>query len=83
MAERRVRKTGKNSDGDILSLCNDGESWSPRSKGDAINDINNGTHSYHVTEAGFKTGIYVTDDGDLKTEPDPTTANNLDNLPDC
>ena len=27
MAERRVRKTGKDRDGDITSLCNDGEYW--------------------------------------------------------
>jgi len=83
MAERRVRQTGKDSDGDITSLCNDGEWWSPRLKADAIADINSGAYSYYVNEAGYRTDVHVTADGHLQTDPDATKANNLDNLPDC
>lgn len=83
MADRRVRQTGKDDDGDITSLCNSGESWSPRKKADAMSDIKNGVHSYFVNEGGHKTDVYVTGDGHLQTDPDSTKANNLDNLPDC
>lgn len=83
MADRRVRRTGKDEDGDITSLCNSGESWSPRLKAEAISDIKNGTHSYYVNEGGSRTKVLVTSDGHLQTGPDSTTANNLDNLPDC
>ncbi len=83
MADRRVRQTGKDSDGDITSLCNTGEAWSPRSKADAVNDIRSGTHDYFVDEAGFRTNVNVTVDGDLRTTADRTSRNNLDNLPDC
>lgn len=83
MADRRVRQTGKDDDGDITSLCNDGEWWSPRAKALAVTDINVGTHTYYVKEDGERANVIVTKDGHLKTEPDATTANNLDNLPDC
>lgn len=48
MADRRVRRTGKDDDGDITSLCNSGESWSPRKKADAISDIKNGTRQTYT-----------------------------------
>ena len=37
--KRYVRATGKDGDGDITALCNSGATWSPRSKSDAIFDI--------------------------------------------
>ncbi len=83
MAERRVRQTGKDPDGDITALCNTGELWSPRSKADAVSDIKSGLHKYFVDEAGTHTEVYVTIDGHLKTVADGTHSNNLDNLPDC
>ncbi len=88
MADRAVRKTGKDSDGDITSLCDDGASWSPRAKDDAIKDIEDGTHTYYVPwkKAG-RTDIHVVDDKEkgkyLRTDRDDTTKNNLDELPDC
>ena len=41
MTERRVRRTGNDTQvqGDITALRNAGETWSPRPKPDAINDI--------------------------------------------
>lgn len=85
MADREVRKTGKNR-GDITSLCNDGASWSPRSKADAIRDIESSTHTYYVLWESDRTEIGVVDDPDgkyLRTDRDSTDRNNLDDLPDC
>lgn len=86
MAERRVTQSRKDKDGDITALCNPGEPWSPRHKGDAINDIDSGAHRYYVDRAGFKTYVHVVDDPDgkyLRTTADTESANNLDNLPNC
>ena len=83
MADRRVRRTGKDKDGDITSLCNGGQSWSPRSKANAVSDINSSTHSYFVDEAGYRANVHVTIDGHLRTDADATSKNNLDNLPNC
>ena len=86
MADRPVRKTGKDSDGDITSLCNDGSYWSPRSKADAIRDIETGLHTYHVPWKSGQTEIHVVDGPTgkyLRTDRDDTSRNNLDDLPDC
>lgn len=86
MADRRVTASGKDRDGDITRLCNSGEYWSPRSKADAISDIESKTHSYFVDRAGYRTDIHVVNEGGkkyLRTSADKTSQNNLDNLPDC
>ncbi len=87
MADRAVRKTGKDTDGDILALCDDGASWSPRKKKDAIDDIESGTHTYHVPWKSGRTEIHVVNDPAkgkyLRTDRDSTEKNNLDDLPDC
>ena len=86
MADRAVRRTGKDSDGDITALCNRSQSWSPRKKEDAIRDIESGTHTYYVPWQDGRTEIHVVDDPDgkyLRTDHDNTTRNNLDDLPDC
>jgi len=84
--ERRVRRTGKDKDGDITSLCNSSETWSPRSKADAIRDIDGGTIKYYVEEQTPRTYVQVVERGNkkhLQTTADRTSKNNLDNLPDC
>ncbi len=87
MAKRYVRATGKNSQGDITKLCNLGEYWSPRSKADAISDIETGSHEYWVNWAGSpETKIRVVSGSTgkyLRTDRDTTSRNNLDDLPDC
>lgn len=86
MADRAVRKTGKDRDGDITRLCNEGDAWSPRSKADAIRDIENGVHTYHVPWTSGRTEIKVVKGSNgkyLRTDRDTTTRNNLDDLPDC
>lgn len=86
MADRQVTRSGKDSDGDITSLCNTGQLWSPRKKRDAINDIENGIHSYFVVSPSGRVNIHVVQGQNgkyLRTDPDKTSKNNLDDLPDC
>ena len=86
MADRPVRKTRKDRDGDILALCNDGSSWSPRQKADAIRDIETHMHTYHVPWKDGRTEIRVVNGPTgkyLRTDRDQTTRNNLDDLPGC
>ena len=87
MADRAVRKTGKNSQGDITSLCDDGASWSPRYKADAISDVdNNRIHTYYVPWSNGRTEIRVVNGPTgkyLRTDRDSTAKNNLDDLPSC
>jgi hypothetical protein len=84
--ERRVRKTGKDKDGNIISLCNAGEHWSPRGKADAIRDIDSGNYKYYVEEQTPRAYVRVVREGAkvyLRTTADKTSKNNLDNLPNC
>ena len=88
MSRREVRETGKNAEGDITSLCDPGQWWSPRQKADAIADIENGVHDYWVPWSGAApTVIRVVNDRVkgkyLRTDRDTTTRNNLDDLPNC
>jgi hypothetical protein len=86
MALREVTRTRKNTDGDILALCNSGKFWSPRQKSSAISDIENGRHSYYVSEGFREVDIHVAEGPGgkyLRTDPDATTSNNLDDLPGC
>jgi hypothetical protein len=86
MADRAVRKTGKNIQGDITSLCDDGAAWSPRLKADAIRDLELGLHTYHVPWTTGRTEIRVVQGATgkyLRTDRDATERNNLDELPDC
>ena len=89
MAKRYVRQSGKDRDGDITKLCNSdaGIYWSPRSKSDAISDIESGAHEYWVnwlhspeTKIRVVNGRYGKY---LRTDRDSTSKNNLDDLPDC
>lgn len=87
MARRQVTRTRKDSDRDILALCNGSEPWSPRAKADAINDIDLKIHSYYVTHQDRTVDVHVaraaTGARYLRTDWDSTTHNNLDDLPDC
>jgi hypothetical protein len=86
MAERRVTHTGKDRDGDITKLCNPTSIWGPRSKSDAIRDIENKLHTYYVQWPERRTEIHVVNGRTgkyLRTDRDATTKNNLDDLPDC
>ena len=86
MTERQVTRTGKDKDGDITSLCNPSEFWSPRKKQDAISDIESGTYQYYTSNGSTKTIVRVVNGASgkyLRTDSDSTSRNNLDDLPDC
>lgn len=86
MADRAVRQTRKDQDGDILALCDPGAAWSPRRKADVINDIEIRLHTYHVPWRDGRTEIRVAHGPMgkyLRTDRDNTPRNNLDDLPDC
>ena len=48
MEHKRVTATLKDEVGGIITLCNSRKLWSPRSKADAINDIENSAHRYYI-----------------------------------
>jgi hypothetical protein len=86
MADREVTHTGKDRNGDITALCNPGSWWSPRSKADAISDIDSKTHTYYVKWPEKRTEIKVVDGPNgkyLRTDRDDTLRNNLADLPNC
>jgi len=61
MARRKVTRTKKDRDGDILALCNPAEYWSPRQKANAIRDIESGVNSYYTESGGKIAQVYVKD----------------------
>ena len=87
MASRRVRRTGKDRDGDITALCDGGGDWGRVSKADAIRHLDNETHTYYVNEDGSRVGVGVIREPGkapfLRTTADKTSKNNLENLPNC
>lgn len=69
-----------------MALCDPGADWSPRSKADVISDIESGAHSYFVDRGGYKVDVGVVEGPYgkyLSTVADPSSKNNLENLPDC
>lgn len=84
MADRRVKRSGKDRDGDITSLCGD---WGTVIKPTAIREIENRVHTYFVQDSlnrradvqvvNGPTGKY------LRTDPNSSCSDNLDSLPDC
>lgn len=86
MADRKVTHTGKDNDGDITKLCNPA-SWGSVTKARAIQQIENGTHSYYVQQPGtsrVEVEVVPGPNGPyLRTTADPSHDNNLDNLPPC
>ena len=86
MSRRGVTHSRKDQDGDITALCNPGAVWSPMPKAGLIADIQWGKHQYFVGDGSQEIDIHVIDGPTgkyLRTDPDTTTTNNLDDLPDC
>jgi hypothetical protein len=48
--DRRIKATKRDRNGNIIALCNPGESWSPRRTADVIKDISNNVRSYYVQQ---------------------------------
>ncbi len=86
MSDRQVNHVVRDSQGNIMALCNPWEEWSPRIMEDAIRDIENRTHRYYVTWAG-RGGSHIRiangpDGKYLRADKDKTPRNNLDDLPE-
>ena len=84
MIERKVTNTRKDENGRIIDLCNPVEWWSPRNAAEVINDIEESFYKYFVTINGLKVLIKVINGSvqkHLRTDPDVTTKNFLENLP--
>ena len=83
-AGRRVTATGRDPDGDIAKLCG---SWGNVTQGQAILHIEAGIYKYYVQQPGTsRVDVHVVNgltSKYLRTDPDPASNNNLDNLPDC
>ena len=84
MIERKVTNTTKGEKGKIIALCNPVEWWSPRNAIEVINDIEESYYLYYVVVNGQKVLIKVINgsvEKFLRTDPDKTTKNYLDDLP--
>ena len=86
MADKRVTTNRKDNDGYIIALGNPSETWSPRLKNAAVYDIVTKTHKYYVMIDGKRIDINVVNGLEgtyIRTDPDRTARNILDELPDC
>ena len=84
MTQRRVLRTGKDSDGDITSLCG---AWGSTTKSTAITEIRNRTVTYYVQDSlSRRADVSVVDGATgpyLRTDANTTCVDNLDTLGDC
>ena len=80
--DRRVTATKKDRNGNIVALCNVGQSWSPRHKKDVLMDIRAGRKSYYVQQAPQRSYVHASK-GSLETKADAASLNHLDKLPTC
>lgn len=82
MATKRVvLRTGKDSDGDITSLCGSGFSVS---KTVAVTHIQGGSYEYWTESPSARVRVKTRNGRPyLTTCADGVKPNNLDNLPDC
>ena len=82
--ERKVTNTRKDENGRIIALCNPVEWWSPRTLAEVIIDIEESFYTYYVVVGGQRVLIKVINgsvEKFLRTDPDKTTKNYLDDLP--
>lgn len=84
MAERQVTRTGKDINRDITALCG---WWWRASKAEAIQHIEAGWYTYFVQDRfGRRADVHVVNRRTgkyLRTDPNSSCSDNLDNLPDC
>ncbi len=81
--DRRVKATKRDHSGNIIALCNPGQSWSPRRAADVIKDITSSRKSYYVQELPQRRYVRLVSPNRLETTDDTTSKNNLQNLPVC
>jgi hypothetical protein len=84
MADRRVKRSGKDRDGDITSLCGD---WGTVTNATAIREIESRSHTYFVQDSLYRRADVHVVNGPrgkyLRTDPNSSCSDNLDSLPDC
>jgi hypothetical protein len=78
--DRRVKTAKRDRGGNIVALCNVGQSWSPRRTQDVVRDIKSGKKSYYV-QAGGRRRYVRTVSGVLQTTLDAEDETNLARLP--
>ncbi|HCY75818.1 MAG TPA: DUF3892 domain-containing protein [Ignavibacteriales bacterium] len=86
MIERQITGIKKDSSGNIVSLCNPTEWWSPKSVNEILYDIEEYMYLYFVIVDGQKVEIKIITGLTkkyIRTDPDKTTKNNLEDLPAC
>lgn len=86
MVEREIKKIKKDELGNIFAICNPGEWWSPKSIYEAIMEIEESLYGYYVLVNEQRVDLNVVNDPKgkyLRTDPDKTINNNLDELPAC
>jgi pimeloyl-ACP methyl ester carboxylesterase len=81
--ERLITGVTKNEDDEIIAVCNPGEPWSPLSTAEVVRDILSGAHVYFTEVDGIRANVHVVEGRYLRSNPDGTTINNLDELPEC
>ena len=81
--DRRITAIKKDKKGNIVALCNPGETWSPRRKADVVKDISRSERSYYVQELGRRVYVRLLSGSLLQTTEDATNGNSLSNLPTC
>jgi hypothetical protein len=79
--DRRVKATKKDVNGNVVALCNPGESWSPVSKDAVLRDIKGARRSYYVQELKQRVYVRAAPGNTLQTTLDAACKNNLNNLP--
>ena len=82
--DHRVTATGKDRDGDITALCG---GWGRVEKATAIIHIESGWHRYFVQDQFRRQADVIVVNGPyrsyLRTDPNSSCSDNLDNLPNC
>lgn len=80
---RQVKRTVKDSNGDVTKLCG---VWGSVDKDVAVRRIDADPEAYFVEEESPRVYVRVVEvnsDKYLRTEADSTSKNNLENLPEC
>jgi hypothetical protein len=78
--DRKVTSVKKDKSGNIVALCNPGQSWSPRRTKDVLKDIRAGRKSYYVEEVPRRAYVRVISGGTLQSTP-TAGKNSLTSLP--
>lgn len=80
---RQITHVIKDEDGDVIAVCHPGEAWSPRPTRSVVRDIQTAAHVYFTDVDGAVSNLHVVEGRYLRSSPDGTTSNNLDELPPC